>query len=72
MSTNKKTQENNYQLYQVLIVKPYTNKEGEKKYSYSNIGVAFKKIGSSILDLKLNMFPIMTDGSFIQLKAIYK
>ena len=54
-------------IYQMLLVKPY-QREGEKKYSYTNIGVAFRKGESDIIDMKLDLFPILIPGAFIQLK----
>jgi hypothetical protein len=56
-------------VYQMLLVKPY-QREGEKKYSYTNIGVAFKKDESDIVDMKLDLFPILVPGAFIQLRPI--
>ena len=56
-------------IYKMLLVKPYI-KNGEKKFSYTEIGVAFKKVGSNVVDLKLDLFPIMIPGAFIQLKPI--
>ena len=56
-------------IYQMLLVKPY-QREGEKKYSYTNIGVAFKKPKSDVIDMKLDLFPILVPGAFIQLKPV--
>jgi len=56
-------------VYQMLLVKPY-QKEGEKKYSYTNIGIAFKKPKSDVIDMKLDLFPILVPGAFIQLKPV--
>ena len=58
-------------IYQMLLVKPY-QREGEKKYSYTNIGVAFKKPKSDVIDMKLDLFPILVPGAFIQLKPVIR
>jgi hypothetical protein len=58
-------------IYQMLLVKPY-QKEGERKYSYTNIGIAFRKDESDIIDMKLDLFPILIPGAFIQLKPVAK
>ena len=55
----------------MLLVKPY-QKEGERKYSYTNIGIAFRKDESDIIDMKLDLFPILIPGAFIQLKPVAK
>jgi len=56
-------------VYQMLLVKPY-QKEGARKYSYTNIGIAFKKEESDIIDMKLDLFPVLIPGAFIQLKPV--
>jgi len=56
-------------IYQMLLVKPYL-RMGEKKYSYTNIGIAFRKGESDIIDMKLDLFPILIPGAFIQLKPV--
>ena len=58
-------------VYQMLLVKPY-QREGERKYSYTNIGIAFRKDESDIIDMKLDLFPILVPGAFIQLKPVAK
>ncbi len=58
-------------VYQMLLVKPY-QREGERKYSYTNIGIAFRKEHSDIIDMKLDLFPILVPGAFIQLKPVAK
>jgi len=59
----------NTTIYQMLLVKPF-QKEGEKKYSYTNIGIAFKKDNSDLIDMKLDLFPVLVPGAFIRLKPI--
>jgi len=56
-------------IYQMLLVKPY-QRMGEKKYSYTNIGIAFRKGESDVIDMKLDLFPILIPGAFIQLKPV--
>jgi hypothetical protein len=58
-------------VYQMLLVKPY-QRDGEKKYSYTNIGIAFRKFESDVIDMKLDLFPILIPGAFIQLKPVVK
>ncbi|MBN2694754.1 hypothetical protein JXR93_08830 [bacterium] len=58
-------------MYQVFLVKPYF-KNGEKFYSYTQIGVAFKKEDKSSLDLRLDLFPVLITGAFIQLRPVKK
>lgn len=58
-------------VYQMLLVKPY-QRQGERKYSYTNIGIAFRKDQSDIIDMKLDLFPILIPGAFIQLKPVTK
>ncbi len=67
----KNQDEKKTRVYQMLLVKPYM-KDGEKKFSYTKIGIAFKKIGSNVVDLKLDLFPIMIPGAFIQLRPVSK
>jgi len=56
-------------VYQMILVKPY-QREGEKKYSYTNIGIAFRKENSDVIDMKLDLFPVLVPGAFIQLKPV--
>ncbi len=58
-------------MYQMFLVKPYF-KEGVKHFSYTNIGIAFKKEGGTTIDMKLEVFPILGDGSFIQLRPMVR
>jgi hypothetical protein len=58
-------------MYQVFLVKPYF-RNGEKFYSYTEIGVAFRKDEKSSIDLKLDLFPVLIAGAFIQLRPVKK
>lgn len=55
--------------YQIVLVKPYV-KDGEKRFGYTRIGVAFRKNGGDLIDLKLDLFPVITQGAFIQLRPV--
>ncbi len=55
--------------YHVLLVKPYF-KDGEKRFGYTRIGVAFRKNMGDLIDIKLDLFPVLTEGAFIQLRSV--